>query len=243
MPLFAENFADSIEKTPQEEKIYKSFSLKPEEKLRSEVIRYLGYKREADVTPEIAVLLQKGMAEVCAVAEPRAIYRVFSTRESPHPENACHAPLSQQEGLVLMAVTLGVSVDRALDRAQIQDMTYALVLDSCATAAIESICDAVQGKVTEAYAHRKKHLTNRYSPGYGSLPLSTQPKLLSLLDAERKIGLSTTPSFLLTPSKSVTAMMWVSSLPQKDAHTSCEACNMHQVCHFRRQEGPIVHDA
>jgi hypothetical protein len=115
-------------------------------------------------------------------------------------------------------------------------MVYALVLDSCATAFIESVCDNLQDDLTTTYAGQNKYLTRRHSPGYGNLQLSSQPQLLSLLDAGRKIGLSVTRNFLLTPTKSVTAVIGVSDFHRKIEPVSCNICEMRGKCNFRRRE-------
>ncbi|MDR2782009.1 MAG: hypothetical protein LBB21_06190 [Holosporaceae bacterium] len=248
--FLTEVFTESVEKIPQEEEICKNLSLKPSEKLHREVVRYLGYKNDVKVTPEINSLIQKGIIEICTTIEPRTIYRCFSIQNSQNSslreENnktfsknsgiTCDLSLHQYNGIILMGATLGVDVDRLLNRTQIRDITYALILDSCATAAIESICDDLQDYLTTTYANQNMYLTKRHSPGYGDLPLSSQTKLLSCLDAERKIGLSTTRNFLLIPTKSVTAIIGISSFEQKNEHISCSTCKMYHVCNFRRSE-------
>jgi cobalamin-dependent methionine synthase I len=52
-------------------------------------------------------------------------------------------------------------------------------------------------------------LTPRFSPGYGDFPLSYQRVLIDLLDAPRVLGVSVTPSDLLVPVKSVTAVVGI----------------------------------
>ena len=47
----------------------------------------------------------------------------------------------------------------------------------------------------------------RFSPGYGDLSLEVQKEIFSLLDCPRKIGVSLGDSLLMTPSKSVTAII------------------------------------
>ncbi|MDR2781574.1 MAG: hypothetical protein LBB21_03940 [Holosporaceae bacterium] len=245
--FFTEAFDEFVEKIPREEMICKNLSVKPDEKFYSEVVRYLGYKNNAKVTPEIDSLIQKGIAEVCITAEPRAMCRCFSVRNSSllegfdempseNFEKICNLPLHRYELIILMGATLGVTVDRLLKRTQVRNMTYALILDSCATAAIESVCDNLQDSLTAIYADRSMYITNRYSPGYGNLPLSFQTRLLFLLDAERKIGLNVTKDFLLTPTKSVTAIIGVSPFQQKNERIPCSACKMCNVCNFRRME-------
>jgi hypothetical protein len=248
--FFPEALNEFIGKTPLEEKVCKNLTLKIDEKFRCEVIRYLGYKNNAEVPTQIDSLIQRGMDEVCDVAESRAIYRCFSIQNSENfllredgyktsHENSgeiCSLLLHQCDGIILMAATLGIPIDRLLNRTQIRDITYALVLDSCATAAIESVCDDLQYNLTAIYIGQNMYLTNRYSPGYGNLPLSFQTKLLSSLDAERKIGLNMTSNFLLTPTKSVTAIIGISKSQQKIKRISCNICKMRQVCHFRRSK-------
>lgn len=50
-------------------------------------------------------------------------------------------------------------------------------------------------------------LTARFSPGYGDLPLSFQKVFEHLLDMHRQIGLAHSREYLLTPRKSVTAVI------------------------------------
>ena len=51
------------------------------------------------------------------------------------------------------------------------------------------------------------HFTDRFSPGYGDLPLDVQKNIFPLLDCERKIGLTLNESLIMSPSKSVTAFV------------------------------------
>jgi cobalamin-dependent methionine synthase I len=47
----------------------------------------------------------------------------------------------------------------------------------------------------------------RFSPGFGDLPLTVQAEILGLLDAGRRMGITLSDSFLMAPSKSVTAII------------------------------------
>ena len=77
-------------------------------------------------------------------------------------------------------------------------------------------------------------MTDRYSPGYGDLPLTLQPRLLALLDAERKIGLTLTDTCLMTPRKSVTALFGLSSHPQVRHASGCQSCSLKETCSYRK---------
>ena len=52
-------------------------------------------------------------------------------------------------------------------------------------------------------------LKPRFSPGYGDLPLSMQTDIFRVLDCPRKVGLTLNNSLLMSPSKSVTAIMGI----------------------------------
>ncbi|MCR5275107.1 MAG: Vitamin B12 dependent methionine synthase activation subunit, partial [Clostridiales bacterium] len=48
-----------------------------------------------------------------------------------------------------------------------------------------------------------------FSPGYGDLPIEVQKEFLPLLDAERRLGITLSDSYLMSPSKSVTAIIGI----------------------------------
>ena len=49
----------------------------------------------------------------------------------------------------------------------------------------------------------------RFSPGYGDLPIEIQPKILTVLSADKTLGITLNESYLMTPVKSITAIMGV----------------------------------
>ncbi len=72
---------------------------------------------------------------------------------------------------------------------------------------IESLCDMFCGELAETYAKDGMSLRPRFSPGYGDLPLEAQKSVFKALDCHRKIGLALNDSLLMSPSKSVTAIV------------------------------------
>ena len=77
-------------------------------------------------------------------------------------------------------------------------MARAVVLDSFASVAVEQVCQKVDEILAEKYSG--KYMTFRFSPGYGDYPIEMQKEYLRILDAPRKIGLTTGDSCLLVPS-------------------------------------------
>ena len=64
--------------------------------------------------------------------------------------------------------------------------------------------------------------TWRFSPGYGDLPLSLQEELLSAVEAGKRIGLATTAGYMLTPMKSVTAIIGLQDMTKELRKVSTE---------------------
>ena len=210
---------------------------------QSEVLRYLGYGNNK---PDEKI---QNMLDVCCkkmldTIKPHFLYRVFDISFMPdgiHLAN-CNLILSGndiQEHLkgctkaALMCATLSADTDTLIRNAQIHDMAEAVILDSAASVCIEQVCDTAEMEIHEKlpeYYH-----TWRYSAGYGDLPIDIQTKFLDVLDAPRRIGLCTNASNILTPKKSVTAVIGLSQTPLTNKHRGCQTCNLHDTCQYRRK--------
>ena len=57
-------------------------------------------------------------------------------------------------------------------------------------------------------------LRPRFSAGYGDLPLEYQRRIFDLLDPPTHIGLTLNDSYLMSPSKSVTALIGVEKIKE-----------------------------
>lgn len=207
-----------------------------------EVLRYLGAGGK-DPGP-LLPLAEDCCRELLAAARPRWSWRAFGCRETPEgaaldcgfllPGRDIAAHLGGCREAVLMAATLSPEVDGLLRRTQLSDLGRSLVLEACATAAIEEICDRGEERIRERYPGRT--LTGRFSPGYGDLPVTVQGEFLALLDAPRRLGLCATGSSILTPRKSVTAVLGIREpgAPVPEEKRSCESCSLRESCRYRR---------
>lgn len=111
-------------------------------------------------------------------------------------------------------------------------MARAVLLDACGSAWVESGCDAAEAQLQRRLPGRYR--TDRFSPGYGDLPLQVQPQVCAALDAGRRLGLSVTESLLLNPAKSVTAVIGLSDTPQRARIRGCAYCSMRESCTLRK---------
>ena len=100
---------------------------------------------------------------------------------------------------VVFAATVGLELDRALIKYNRLDAAKALFLQALGAERVEALCDAFCAEFEGAKM--------RFSPGYGDCPLETQHAVFRLLDCPRKIGLTLNESLLMSPTKSVTAVV------------------------------------
>ena len=114
-------------------------------------------------------------------------------------------------------------------------MLRALTLDCSAAAAVEQMCDQIELELQGHFPGCS--FPFRYSPGYGDLPLELQNPLLDLLDAPRRVGLCASASHILTPRKSVTAILGAADGPIQPTVRSCLGCPARESCQYRKSGG------
>lgn len=135
--------------------------------------------------------------------------------------------------LLLFAATLGIEADRMARTESLRSMARSSMVHAAGAAMIEQYCDDVQETLGTEYEARGLYLRPRYSPGYGDLPLSRQADFFRLLELSKRLGLSLNEHFIMTPSKSVTAVIGISAEPTK-SFRKCRNCGRTD-CPFRRE--------
>ncbi len=185
---------------------------------QKEVLRLLG-NRNTDInlepTQELRLLMNECQRELLKTARPRYTYKVYDVDDPKLPLIGADISklLYSSDKVVFFAATLSVEVDMLIRKAQIMDMSAAVILDSMANVAIEQVCDKIEIILEDRF--EDYHFTRRFSPGYGDFPLSVQEDFLLLVDASKKIGLSLNESGLMTPVKSVTALLGMTNRPTR----------------------------
>jgi hypothetical protein len=111
-------------------------------------------------------------------------------------------------------------------------MAGAALLDACGSVLVEEACDRAEEALRQQ--HPGLYLTDRFSPGYGDLPLSVQPDLLRALDGTRLAGVWLTDTCLMNPSKTVTAIVGLSATPQQAKIRGCDYCALRDTCNLRK---------
>lgn len=209
---------------------------------RKEIERYLGCRQGADARTR--QMIEDCLKELEQAASPHSVIQmtdltierdklsmgglIVTSRYLARHLRHCHQA-------VLMAVTLGPGVDRLQHQKSCTDMSAAVVMQACAAAMIEAVCDEVQAKVEATAREQGLYVRPRFSPGYGDWPLSDQKALLDRLEASKRIGLTVTDSLMLAPTKSVTAVIGLTDQVESCYMHKCANCDKTD-CTFREKE-------
>ncbi|MBD5084109.1 MAG: methionine synthase [Clostridiales bacterium] len=208
----------------------------------SEPLRYLGVRGEPD--PALYAEMSAVADKLTQAVEPRYIYRVFPLvlgEEGPTLEGTgltltgemAHKMLADCSQAVLLACTLGAGFESMLRAEQARSMARAAMLDVCGSAWVEAGCDEAEQEISARFPGL--YLTDRFSPGYGDLPLELQRDICALLDAQRRLGVQVTDSLLMNPTKSVTAVIGLSGHPQPARIRGCGFCSFRENCQYREE--------
>lgn len=214
----------------------------------AEALRYMGMgtgrapDMEARVAALLATLEDSGM-------QPRYVMRTAAldwhsgmpviAASTALPSLALPGAMARQmlsgcHHAAILVCTMGAAFER-MQRMKRSDALTALMLDACGSVLVEEGCDQAASALARKHPHA--FLTDRFSPGYGDLPLTLQPALLASADAFRRLGVQATESCMLIPQKTVTAIIGLSDQPQPARIRGCGYCALHARCPYAHSGG------
>ncbi|MDE7389561.1 MAG: Vitamin B12 dependent methionine synthase activation subunit [Lachnospiraceae bacterium] len=211
---------------------------KPDEvqTIRSEAIRYLGYAKSKpdDITEQLISQCEK---ELLATVQARYCYA--RTNVSFPMENvvdigfgniqskSLYKHLQNCHSVILMGATIGIGADRLIAKYNRLSPAKGVVIDALASSAIEYWCDRAELELTK---DEKNHCA-RFSCGYGDFPLEHQRDFVSCLNLSRNLGITLSDSLLMTPTKSVTAVIGLGG-KARTCSNRCMSCT-NKNCIYR----------
>ena len=189
----------------------------PPEIKRKEILRYAGVSGDA---PELDGVINECVAESAGLLVYKICYRIvyvssngdeldfglFKTSSSDLLKN-----LSGCGAAIIFAATVGTGIDRLIAKYNRLLPSKGLMMQSFGNERVESLCDAFNSEITEQMKSNGYSTRPRFSPGYGDLTLNLQKDIFAVLDCPRKIGLMLNESLLMSPSKSVTAIIGITN--------------------------------
>ena len=210
---------------------------------KNEALRWLGVNDVPD--EKLVQLMDECEKKLLETVNGRFVYRVFDISLNDGEKikldgcslvltgNDVCSHLKSCEKAALMCATVGTETDRLIRFEQAADMASAVVLDAMAGCAVEQVCDIAEKAIAESMPDM--FMTWRFSPGYGDLPIELQGRLLEAVNAPRTAGVFTNENSILTPKKSVTAIIGLSSAEIEKKRAGCTICRLKESCTFRQK--------
>lgn len=195
----------------------------------SEALRYLGVTGIPD--DDLSAQLDGLARELEERITPRFRWTLANVSDLALPGQTAARMLADCRQAAVLVCTLGAAFDLWMRREQQRDMTRAALLDALGSVYVEAACDAAEQEILARFPGM--YLTDRFSPGYGDLPLTVQPALMALAGAGH-IGVMLTDSLLMNPQKSVTALIGIADRPQPARIRGCRFCAMKDHCQYRK---------
>ena len=180
-----------------------------------EVKRYLRIHGQFDgIDDVIASLSQKAISFLC----PKSIVSRFDITHFNEGIKLDGTQVSFTGSLIkkvfagcdeiyLFAATLTLQSETFLKQCFAKSTVDGVVSDSVLTTMIESYCDDVEEAIDKKIFDQGKMPTKRISCGYGDFAISSQKDILTLLDAQKYLGIQLNANNMMYPNKTVTAVV------------------------------------
>ncbi len=182
---------------------------------RREILRYMGCKESST---EIDSLIDRSLA----LCKNKLSYKVcFSEFNISLVGEICDLGFAKTEShdlakclagckkVIVFGATVGLQLDRLILRYGKIEPSVSVCLQAIGAERIEALCDAFCTEMGERYAIEGRGLRPRFSAGYGDLSIEFQREIFSVLGFDKHIGLTLNDSFIMSPSKSVTAIIGI----------------------------------
>ena len=205
---------------------------------RAEILRYAGAREAA---PELLALLEEVLSETAGLLSYKVCWQKLPAVRTEAGLDLTFAKTASKnlgrhlEGcshIVLFGATVGIGLDRRIARYGRTAPAKALLLQAMGAERIEALCNAFSQKIKNDAAAEGLQTTSRFSPGYGDLPLELQRDIFRTLNCSGKIGLTLNDSLIMSPSKSVTAIIGIGT-PCRDTAAGCRSCTKTDCIHRR----------
>ena len=208
---------------------------------RKETLRYLGYHGQ-EIEEKTAQMIEEVQAELERASTPKYIYQEYACEVTQDKVKLAELTIESKnlavnlkgcERAVLLAATIGRAADIMIKKYSISNMAKAAIVQAAGAACIESYVDEVEQVIRGDANQRGLYLRPRFSPGYGDFSLECQRDIFQMLECHKRIGVALTSGNLMMPSKSVTAIIGLTTKERESCQmVKCSLCAKTD-CEFR----------
>ena len=179
---------------------------------KKEILRYAGVRGEAD--ENTLGLLDECLKLVDGKLKYKLCYKRFSVKQRGDVLDLEFATVASENlkkrlygcgEIILVASTVGLEIDRIISRYSSFSPARAHMLQAIGTERIEALCDTFENLLKADGLD----ICPRFSAGYGDLSIEFQKDIFNALECSKNIGLTLNESLLMSPTKSVTAIIGI----------------------------------
>ena len=212
---------------------------------RQEIRRYLGYQGINEIDANTEECIEECLANLEKQVNPKYIYKYFPIKWNSNSlefagikviEGKLSNNLSGCNELAMMAVTLGPAPDMLVRRASLKETFKAMVYEDYKEFIDDDMYYIDKTMLIRDVVEKGGEVTlftrPRFSPGYGDFPLDVQKDFDRALEMPKTIGVSLADSLLMTPTKSITAVIGLSTEGKDCVTSGCDLCNMKDSCEY-----------
>ena len=200
-----------------------------------EALRYANV--HGDVGEELLGLFDTCVQKITNACTARVCYCTLTKEElfAWIPQTAaCRADsFSKAERFIVFVATIGIEMDRLMMKYAKLSPIKALLFQALGTERIETVCDIFCEKISLESAKEGLTTERRYSPGYGNFSLTAQDNIFQILCPQKNIGVALTDSRMMSPTKSVSAVIPLIKSGATTDENRCKTCGM-QGCEYKR---------
>lgn len=180
-----------------------------------ETARYMGYKHGAVPSPEICEMIERAYQELLTLVHPKYIYKEYGFIRTDSgiivdgiefTSQKLLNHLKNSSSVILFGATLGQGADALVRKYSVTDTVMTSVVHCVGASMVENLCNQACDELKNSVkgVHRP-----RFSPGYGGLDISSQADFFKLLPLTKRLGISLSENYMMTPTKTVTAFIGV----------------------------------
>ncbi len=183
-----------------------------------EIRKYMGEKKGVtEVSPKIEKIIEEMIKLGKDITVPQGAYSIMKIVKKEEdnielekfslPGKRISQVLRNSIYVVLLTTTIGPKLEEKIEELESKGkFTEALVLDAVGSTTSDQAMDFLHANIKSEFHRKGFSLTMRFSPGYGDLPLTVQKDLVYYAGGE-EIGIKVTPSYMMIPRKSVSAII------------------------------------
>ncbi|MBC2745109.1 MAG: hypothetical protein HGJ93_19315 [Desulfosarcina sp.] len=207
------------------------------------VARYFG-GAGYNLTPKAQKRVHEGVGQAVTMVSPLAVYRVIPVEKIKTVTNSGWSDGKYSDialdlieypvrYFAVYLATLGEALETACREMADQNKMYqAMLLDAVGTAMLDTMGAKIEKIVDSQARHMGLFTGCRLGPGLNGVALENQALLFNLLDGET-VGVHLNESFIMRPSKSISAFVIFNDSQQREATgNKCSRCKMKR-CQFR----------